>query len=254
MPISQHDFAVEHYAPRAQDYVDSAVHAAGEDLDQVEAACRQHRPARVLDLGCGGGHVSYRAAAHAGALVAVDVTASMLEAVARTASERGLINIAVRQAAAEQLPFEDASFDMAISRFSAHHWQNMQAGLHQARRVLTASGHAMFIDTVAPADPVLDTHVQAIELLRDASHVRNYSLAHWIASLEGAGFAVTGVTRRRLRLEFSSWIARTRTPDAARDAIRLLQTGAPDTVRKHFCIQPDGSFTIDTVTITAGAA
>jgi SAM-dependent methyltransferase len=252
MTTSQNDFTAQHYAPRAQDYVTSAVHAAGEDLDQAEAAIRHHRPARVLDLGCGGGHISYRAAPHAGEVVAVDVTAPMLEVVKKTAAERGTANITTRQAPAENLPFEDGAFDMVISRFSTHHWQSMEAGLHQARRVLAAAGQAMFIDTIAPADPVLDTHLQAVELLRDASHVRNYTLAEWIAAMERAGLPVTGITRRRLRLDFSSWIARTRTPAPHAAAIRSLQTGASSAVQNHFAIEPDGSFTIDTITITAG--
>jgi SAM-dependent methyltransferase len=252
MNTSQNDFTAQHYAPRARDYVTSAVHAAGEDLDQAEAAVRHHRPARVLDLGCGGGHISYRAAPHAGEVVAMDVTAPMLEAVQKTAAERGLANITTQLAPAENLPFADASFNMVISRFSTHHWQNMEAGLRQARRVLAPAGHAMFIDTIAPADPVLDTHLQAVELLRDASHVRNYNLAEWIAAMERAGLPITGITRRRLRLDFCTWIARTRTPEHHVAAIRSLQTGAPAMVQDHFAIEPDGSFTIDAVTITAG--
>jgi len=252
MNTSQNDFTAQHYAPRAQDYVTSAVHAAGEDLDQAEAAVRHHRPARVLDLGCGGGHISYRAAPHAGEVVAADVTTAMLDAVAKTAADRGLANISTLQAPAENLPFADGAFNMVISRFSTHHWQNMEAGLRQARRVLAPAGHAMFIDTIAPADPVLDTHLQTIELLRDASHVRNYTLAEWIAAMERAGLPVTGIIRRRLRLDFFSWIARTRTPETHAATIRSLQTGASTAVQNHFAIEPDGSFTIDTVTITAG--
>jgi ubiquinone/menaquinone biosynthesis C-methylase UbiE len=171
MDVSQQDYAAQHYAPRAEDYVTSQVHAAGEDLDQVAAMLQGLGAVRVLDLGCGGGHVSYRAAAYAREVVAVDVTARMLEVVAETAAARGISNITTMQAGAEALPFADADFDVVASRFSAHHWQDMPAGLRQARRVLAASGRAIFIDTIAPKDPVLDTHLQAVELLRDASHV-----------------------------------------------------------------------------------
>ena len=60
----------------------------------------------------------------------------MLDAVAATAAERGLTNITVRQAAAEHLPFADAHFDIVLCRFTTHHWQDMEAGLREARRVL----------------------------------------------------------------------------------------------------------------------
>jgi SAM-dependent methyltransferase len=152
------------------------------------------------------------------------------------------------------LPFDDAHFDVVASRFSAHHWRDMAAGLRQARRVLPVGGRAIFIDTIAPVDAVLDTHLQAVEVLRDASHVRNYDLAEWIGALETAGFAVDGITRRRLRLDFCTWIARTRTAPEYAAVIRSLQKGAPGAVRGHFEIEADGSFTIGSVAITASAA
>ncbi|MFI6940227.1 MerR family transcriptional regulator [Streptomyces sp. NPDC050418] len=38
-------------------------------------------------------------------------------------------------AAAEQLPFEDGSFDVAMAVSTVHHWQDPIAGLHEMRRV-----------------------------------------------------------------------------------------------------------------------
>lgn len=250
---TQQDFAARQYDPRARDYVQSVVHSSGADLDQVEDELRGRSEARVLDLGCGGGHVSYRAAPHVREVVACDVTASMLDAVAATAAERGLGNIAVRQAAAEDLPFADGSFDVVVSRFTTHHWQNMEAGLRQARRVLKPGDRAIFIDAVAPADAVLDTHLQTVEVLRDASHVRDYTMAEWVAALSHSGFVVEGVTLRTLRMEFPVWTARTRTAPLHADAIRSLQTGAPAIVRDRFAIRDDGSFDLETATILARA-
>lgn len=251
MSSPQHDFVAAQYGPRANDYVASLTHSTGDDLDQLEALLRGHARARVLDLGCGGGHVSYRASPHVASVVACDLTPDMLEAVERTAASRGLSNIATRQAAAEALPFEDRCFDFVLCRFSVHHWQDMEAGLREARRVLKPGGRAVFIDTVAPADPFLDTHLQAVELLRDGAHVRNYSIAEWITALSRARFAVTGLTSRRLALDFPAWIARTHTPSAHVDVIRSVQDKAPQSVRDHFAVTSDGSFTLDTMTVIA---
>lgn len=253
MSASGQDFAAAQYAPRARDYVASAVHSTGDDLDQIEAELRGRGAARVLDLGCGGGHVSYRAAPHVAAVVACDVTAAMLDAVAATAAERGLRNIAVQQAAAERLPFADACFDVVLSRFTTHHWQDMEAGLREARRVLKPGERAVFVDSVAPADRALDTHLQAVELLRDPSHVRNYGVAEWVSALSRSGFAVEGITLRRLRMEFPTWIARTRTPAAHAEAIRSVQAGAPAAVRAHFAVGQDGSFDLEVATMLARA-
>ena len=249
----RHDFTAEQYAPRANDYVASAVHSMGEDLEQIEAELGALRPARVLDLGCGGGHVSYRAAPYAGEVVACDVTPSMLAAVAATAAERGLANIRVEHAAAESLPFPDASFDAVLSRYSAHHWQNLDAGLREARRVLKPAGRALFIDTLGAADVVVDCYLQAIEVLRDASHARNYTIAEWAGAFARAGFVLEGITLRKLPIDFADWVARARTPAVHVAAIRSLQESAPPIVRQHLGVAADGSFAHDAATFVLRA-
>jgi SAM-dependent methyltransferase len=240
------------FGPRAAAYVASAVHASGADLEQLAAfAARGAVNARALDLGCGGGHAAFHVAPHVGQMVAYDMSVDMLNAVSRTAADKGIDNIATRQGVAETLPFPNRSFDLIVSRFSAHHWNDLSAGLAETRRVLKDDGRAAFIDVVAPPSPLCDTHLQTIELLRDMSHVRNYSAATWLAALEDAGF-VTGVkTARRLRLEFTSWVTRMRTPDLYIGAIRGLQANMPREVTDYLELEPDGSFTIDTLTIEA---
>lgn len=253
MSDTQNSFTADHYAPRAQAYVDSRDHSHGADLDEMEDHIRGAGLGRVLDLGCGGGHVSYRAAPHVGTVVACDVTPAMLEAVARTAAARGLDNVETRQAAAEALPFADAEFDAVLCRFTAHHWADVEPGLREARRVLKPGGLAVFMDVVAPPDRAADTHLQTVELLRDASHVRDYSLAEWLAMLSRAGFAVERATRRKLRMVFPTWIARTAVPPATAAVIRSVQDGASAAVRAHFAIGDDGSFDLDTATLVVRA-
>ena len=79
--------------------------------------------------------------------------------------------------------------------------------------------------------------------------MRDYTLAEWSASLARAGFAVGTVRTWRLHLDFSSWIARMRTPDILVAAIKALHAAAPREVRAHYAIEADGSFTIDTMMI-----
>lgn len=251
MTVSKPSFVATQYAPRAQEYLHSATHSSGADLDQVEAALRGRASARVLDLGCGGGHISYRAAPHVASVVACDITSTMLAVVAETAAARGLGNVTTQQAAAEHLPFASASFDVLLARYTSHHWDDFDAGLREARRVLKPDGLAIFIDVVAPGSTLLDTHLQTLELLRDGSHVRNYSSSEWVAALTRAGFAVDSLTPRKLHLAFDAWVTRTQTSSTHIAAIRSLQMAAPASVRDHFATAADGSFDLDTLTLTA---
>jgi SAM-dependent methyltransferase len=242
-----------HYGPRADAYVSSAVHAHGPDLDQMARLLESIRPARALDLGCGGGHVSYRAAEYADEVIACDVTPAMVAAVAATAAERGIANIRGVVGAAEALPFADAYFDAVLCRFTAHHWADLPAGLAEARRIAKPGALLVFIDTVAPADRRCDTHLQAIEYLRDPSHARNYTIAELQNALAKAGFEIASVTPRPLRMDFPVWTQRTNTPPDKVAILRSLQREAGAKVRDEFNIAADGSFDIAAVTFVGAA-
>ncbi|MBB3356964.1 MULTISPECIES: class I SAM-dependent methyltransferase [unclassified Novosphingobium] len=249
-----HETVVEaQFGSQAKAYVTSIVHARGEDLDAVEAIARREAASRALDLGTGGGHVAYRLSPHSGTVTAVDLSAAMLEAIQATARQQGLSNVEICNSPAEQLPFEDASFDLLATRFSAHHWRDWNAGLREARRVLKPGATAIFIDVISPGHAPFDTHLQAVELLRDPSHVRDHTESEWAAALDRAGFRVRSTVKRRLRMEFTSWVERMRTPDALRTAIRALQQLASAETAAYFAIEPDGSFSIDALQVEASA-
>lgn len=247
------DLVARQFGPQAAAYVASAVHASGEDLSALAERLAARRPTRLLDLGCGGGHVSFTAAPFAGEVVAYDLSADMLRAVEGEAQRRGLANIQTRQGVAEQLPFADGAFDCVVSRYSAHHWRDLAAGMREARRVLKPGADAVFMDVAAPSWAAADTFLQAIELLRDPSHGRDYSRVEWLAHAKAAGFVPVAATERRLRLEFASWVARIRTPQAHVEAIRSLQQGASADVARHFELEADGTFTLDTLTLVLKA-
>jgi SAM-dependent methyltransferase len=247
----QDTLVVEQFGPRAAAYVTSVTHSRGEDLTQLAVMMAGRRDARVLDLGCGGGHASFAVAAQVREVVAYDLSRDMLDAVAAEAKRRGLANIATRQGTVDRLPFADGEFDVVMTRFSMHHWRDLGAGLREARRVLKADGRAVLMDTISPGTPVLDTFLQAFELFRDPSHVRNYSVAEYCAELTTAGFAVTAITPRRLKIAFAPWVERMATPAVQVEAIRAVQRQVADEARRHFAVADDGSFEFDTATIEA---
>lgn len=251
MANRHHDHVDKQFGQQANAYLTSAVHASGEDLSRLAETLARTPDASVLDLGCGAGHASFTAAQQVKSVVAYDLSDSMLAVVREGAAARGFSNLTTRQGYAERLPFADAEFDIAISRYSAHHWHDVGSALREVRRVVKPGGKVIMMDVNSPGNPVLDIWLQTIEALRDTSHVRNYSPGEWLTLLTEAGLSITGVQQGRLELEFSSWLARMRTPEVMANAIRAYQHSAPDEVQRYYALGPDGSFSTDIVFIEA---
>jgi len=236
------------FDPRAQAYLTSAVHAAGPDLERAKVLVAKAVPATsgALDIGCGGGHLSFALAPHVTRMVALDPSPGMLAAVAKAAASKGLTQIETRQGNAESLPFSDSAFQLVCTRYSAHHWTRLEEAMREFARVLAPGGHALVIDALGHENPLVDTFLQSIELLRDPSHVRNRSAAEWRSLLRTAGLIELDRDEWPTRLDFLSWVERMHTPAARVAVIRSLQEGAPQEVREALTIEPDGAFTIHT--------
>ncbi|HEY7294056.1 MAG TPA: methyltransferase domain-containing protein [Dehalococcoidia bacterium] len=230
----------EQFGAIAAAYAVSPVHASGPDLAQLIEAAALSGSERVLDLGCGAGHTALAAAPRAAEVVAVDVTPEMLEVAAGLAARRGLRNIEFRRADVAALPFPDGSFDVVTSRYSAHHYADPQQALREAARVLRPGGRFLLVDTVAPEMPFLDTFFNAVEFLRDPSHVRNCRISEWGRLFAAAGFACETLLEDTIPLEGDSWVERSRTAPDRVAAIKAVFATAPPAACEAFQLRMSG--------------
>jgi len=232
----------------AANYSVSRVHAAGEDLARMVAAAGLSGHERVLDAGCGAGHTALAFAPHVREVVAFDLSDEMLAQVEALAAQRGITNISTRRGDVENLPFVDGEFDLVTSRYSAHHWPHPERALGEIRRVLTddggQGGRFLLSDIVSFDSYVCDTYLQAIELLRDPSHVRDHTAPQWIAMFDAAGFAPDLIFEWGVPLDFDDWIERMATPADNVAVLRKFLTEAPVEVQQALAIMPDQSFSL----------
>lgn len=234
---------------QAQAYLQSAVHAAGPDLLHASELITQSIPAasgRFLDVGCGAGHLSFAVAGALASVVAVDPSPNMLATVSRAAREKGLTNIQTIQASAESMPFDDGQFCVVASRYSAHHWLKLPEALKEMRRVVKPGGYLLMLDIEGDENPLVNTHLQAIELLRDRSHIQDRSPSEWDRLITDAGFSTIEHQSWVTRLEFEPWVTRMRTSPERVAMIRTVQQEAPAEVREALAIEEDGSFSMKT--------
>ncbi|TAL42559.1 MAG: SAM-dependent methyltransferase, partial [Methylovulum sp.] len=188
------------------------------------------------------------------AVIAYDLSPKMLALVEQEADQRGLMNIATQLGAAEHLPFTTASCDLVATRFSAHHWSHVPAALAEVRRVLKPTGIVLVIDTVAAENPLFDTVLQTVEILGDASHIRDYRVSEWQAMLQAAGFDMVETDSWSLPVEFANWAAIKRTSERRIEAIQGVFEQVSDEVRQHFKLQADCSFDLEVAWLQAKPA
>jgi SAM-dependent methyltransferase len=97
---------------------------------------------RVLDIGCGTGTTTLDAGrvAAGGSALGADLSAAMLERARHRAAAAGLSNVTFVQADAQVHPFEDAAYDIAISRFGAMFFGDPVAAFTNIGRSLRPGG------------------------------------------------------------------------------------------------------------------
>ncbi|MBI4510532.1 MAG: class I SAM-dependent methyltransferase [Deltaproteobacteria bacterium] len=103
--------------------------------------------ARILDVGCGGGHV-LRALAERRTdirLFGIDLSPGQVaRARARTAALGKRVEIT--RGSALSLPFSEDSFDVVLSVASVKHWPDPHAGLSECVRVLRPGGRLFVVE------------------------------------------------------------------------------------------------------------
>jgi ubiquinone/menaquinone biosynthesis C-methylase UbiE len=200
---------------------------------------------RVLDVATGTGFTALAFAPLVHSVVGTDISTGMLAEAQKRAREAGVGNVTWQEAAAEALPFPDASFDLVTVRIAPHHFTDVPAFLRETRRVLGPGGGALVLgDTTVPDDdPEAAAWQNAVERERDPSHVANLSPEQWRALCEAAGFTVTDLDggSGRIPIELTAWLE-TAGCDAERaGGVRRRFAEAPASARRQFQIVTEGS-------------
>jgi SAM-dependent methyltransferase len=136
--------------------------------------------------------------------VGLDVTREMLDVARRLTAERSIANAEWIMGDAARLPFEDQSFDLYTVRAAPHHFQDVDAFLAEAYRVLRPGRHAAFIDCAPPA--AARDVLEEVEIRRDPSHIHSLTVDEWVERIESAGFVVDVAGDRELDWDYEDWM------------------------------------------------
>ena len=173
------------WGERADLYRTSKAHSEGDDLDLLVEWAAGARTA--LDVATGGGHVARRLREAGLTVVTCDPSPGMRPDVL---------------CFAEDLPFADVSFDLAVTRVAAHHFADVGSAVRELARV--AAERVIVVDTLYAGEDG-----EEAERIRDPSHVRNYSEDEWRSFLADAGLDIEEARVVELPIELEPWLERT---------------------------------------------
>lgn len=111
-------------------------------LKRIDRLLSMKRGDRVLEVGCGQGHLTTRLAARGIDVIGIDANPKAPEV---SGSDR------VRHMRAEKLEFGDAEFDSIVSVHAIEHIPPLEKAAAEMSRVLKPGGRALF---VYPAEPI----------------------------------------------------------------------------------------------------
>jgi ubiquinone/menaquinone biosynthesis C-methylase UbiE len=191
-------------------------------LRLVVEAARPGSDDRLLDVACGPGLVVCAFAPHVREAIGIDVTPAMLDRAGRLAAEKGLTNVAWRQADVYSLPYDDASFAIVTTRFSFHHFLDPAAVLREMVRVCAPGGRIVVADDYASEDTFKAAAFNRLEKLRDPSHVRCLTLTELKGLFRAVGLPEPAATLYELRGSVADLLARS-FPDPG-DDLEIIDT------------------------------
>lgn len=195
---------------------------------------------RVLDLATGAGHAALALALFADAVVATDTSQPMLDVTAAEAKKRGLKNVAVELADAQDLPFENESFELVVCRTAAHHFAEPLKFLAEVHRVLKPGERLILIDTTGSDEESADDLVDEFERLRDPSHVRDYTKSAWRKMADRSGFSVEYEETVSKPLNAKEWLERLSTPEESHITLINMITGSQGWFREYLSPHGEG--------------
>ncbi len=161
---------------------------------------------RILDLACGPGVVSAALAKTARHVTAFDATPAMLKKARARCEEAGLDNVSFEQGDATNLPFADSTFDAVVTRLAIHHFERPEDVVSHVYRSLRPGGRFVIADVLVSDNPEEAMLQNAIENLRDPSHVRMFPAEELDRLVNNAGFRILDTSTWDKAREFEEWM------------------------------------------------
>lgn len=214
---------VDEFTRQSETFDKWAAQADDQVAARFNAALGEAARGDLLDVACGPGVVTAAIAPVARSVIGFDATEQMLEKARSRCTLAKLTNITFQLGNAEHLPFVDAQFDGVVTRLAVHHFADPQLALDEMFRVLRPGGVAVIVDVVSSEDPAESSLQNAIERLRDPSHVRMLPASELDSRMARSGFRDMECATWDKSRAFEEWVNIANDPARAEPLRAIMQ-------------------------------
>ncbi len=210
-------------------------------LERIRAAVAPTKTMRILDLGCGPGILVAALAPHAREVVACDLTREMLERARQRCKAAGLHNVRFDLGRAEDLPFAGGGFDVVVTRATLHHFSDPQLVVGEMVRVTRPHGKIVAADVVSSENSEEAELHNALEILRDPSHVRMLPPSEILRLIGMAQLRVAATSTWEMPREFDEWLRITNSPERRAPLLTVMRALAQAGIRAGIDLNVSGN-------------
>ena len=140
------------------------------------------RIARIIENALGAARTVLNVGAGTGSYEPADRSVTAVEPSREMIRKRGVGAADAIQASADDLPFEDKSFDASMAILTIHHWPDKQAGLREMRRV--TRGRIVLLTFDPSHRPWLTDYLPELAALDDAQMPAMSDYERWLGPVQ----------------------------------------------------------------------
>jgi ubiquinone/menaquinone biosynthesis C-methylase UbiE len=207
-------------------YLKSSDHKFGSDIEYITNYFGKNDFQYHLDIATAAGH--FCRFFNSKTKVVSDLSFNML----KTASKNFNFDFYI-QNKAEYLPFKSELFDLVTCRIALHHFTNPELFFKEVYRCLIDGGMFVLIDSIVDVD---DTYLNAIEFVRDDSHIRSYTFFE-IAEFTKNIFRLENFNLIYKKHDFAEWSTRLNNTKENVKKVENLFFDLPENVKSELAVE-----------------
>lgn len=222
---------VKHFSDRSERYDKQFDWVNDSNILDIMIENLSERTGAILDLGAGTGAIAKHILKRCGGdykIIALDICQDMLNQI-------NDIRIETVCSGVEELPFEDDSFDIVISRQCLHYVEDVEKALEEVNRVLKKDG-IFVLAQIVPIDKATSSDWESVVKIRQPLRKWYFTSEEWDAVVEKHSFILHSHQKYVKAASISKWARKYGSDDMVRRKYMQKLLSMNDDYKKKYAV------------------